>query len=304
MGVRIRVPASTANLGPGYDSFGLALGLHNEFEAELAGEWSIEIGGEGAAHLERGPENPVVRAMARVFTEAGCPELRAEVACHNGIPVGVGLGSSAAAIVGGLVLGDALSHAGLSRQRMLEIASEIEGHPDNVAAAIFGGFTVCSGSGGHLTCAQVDPAGGLAAVLVLGEHPLPTGDSRHALPPTIEHAAASGNAAHASLLALGIALGNEEWIARGMHDRIHEDYRAALVPDLAVIRSLFTATGVGPAVLSGAGPTMLALVSAPDDDLALDRARAATDLVRPLLAEVGRTRVLAVGIDRFGTRMV
>lgn len=303
MGVRIRVPASTANLGPGYDSFGLALGLHNEFEAELAAEWSVEVGGEGASHLERGPENPVLRAMARVFAEAGSPELRAELTCHNGIPLGVGLGSSAAAIIGGVVLGDALSHAGLTRQRMLEIADEIEGHPDNVAAALLGGFTVCSRTGSRLTCAQTDPAGGLAAVLVLGEHPLATDDARHALPHEVDHAAAARNTARASLLALGIALGDEEWIAAGMHDEIHEDFRATLVPDMSAVRSLFEAAGVGPAVLSGAGPTMLALVGAQDDELALDRARVAADLVRPLLAEVGRTRVLAVGVDRFGTRM-
>jgi homoserine kinase len=298
--VRVRVPASSANLGPGYDSFGLALGLHNEFEAELADAWAVEVGGEGAGSLATGADNQVARAMARVFAEIGRSELAADITCHNGIPVGRGLGSSSAAIVGGLVLGDALTGAHLGEERILEIAVEIEGHADNAAAALYGGFTVTSGDASARTCARIDPAGGLAAVLVLGEEQLLTAESRGAIPAMVPHEDASANAGRAALVALGIALGEPGYTAAGLRDAIHERYRAELVPDLESIRALFVAAGVGPAVLSGAGPTVVALVQAADDDRALERARVHSNGLRPMLAGIGRTRVIALGIDRGG----
>jgi len=298
--VRVRVPASSANLGPGYDSFGLALALHNEFEAALADEWCVEIGGEGAARLAAGPDNEVVRAMARLFAEVGREGQAAELVCHNGIPVGLGLGSSSAAIVGGLVLADALVDSRLPAQRLLELAAELEGHADNAAAALFGGFTVSASADDRLTCARIEPAGGLAVVAVLGESELATSRSRQALPAEVPHADAAANAGAAALLALGIALGDAEYTRAGLRDGIHERYRTALVPDLEQVRSLLAAAGVGPAVLSGAGPTVLALVQDADDDRALSRARGYADDLRPLLAGIGRSRVLALGIDRAG----
>src|SRR5512133_3490475 len=109
MGAAILVPATSANLGPGFDSFGLALDLHNRFEAELADEWSVDVKGEGAGHLSSGPDNVVASAMARAFAEAGAPELKAAIGCLNRVPTGSGLGSSSAAIVGGLLLGERLA---------------------------------------------------------------------------------------------------------------------------------------------------------------------------------------------------
>lgn len=298
--MRVRVPASSANLGPGYDSFGLALALHNEFEAALADEWLVEIGGEGAARLAAGPDNEVARAMARLFAETGREGQAAELVCHNGIPVGLGLGSSSAAIVGGLVLADALVDARLPGERLLELAAELEGHADNAAAALYGGFTVSSAHDGRLTCARIEPAGGLAVVAVLGETELPTSQSREALPAEVPHADAAANAGAAALLALGIALGEPAYTSAGLHDAIHERYRAGLVADLERVRSLVEAAGIGPAVLSGAGPTVLALVHGADDERALARARTHADELRPLLAGIGRSRVLALGIDRLG----
>ncbi|MDZ4167110.1 MAG: homoserine kinase [Coriobacteriia bacterium] len=298
--MRVRVPASSANLGPGYDSFGLALALHNEFEAEFAESWAVEVGGEGAGRLETGAGNQVALAMARVFAEIGRRELAADITCHNGIPVGRGLGSSSAAIVGGLVLGDALTGAHLGEERILEIAAEIEGHADNVAAALYGGFTVTLGGSVAPQCARIDPAGGVAAVLVLGEGELPTSESRDALPAAVPHSDASANAGRAALVALGLALGEPGFTQAGLRDAIHERYRSRLVPDLDAVRSLFTAAGVGPAVLSGAGPTIVAPVQADDDARALERAREYSDDLRPMLAGIGRTRVIALSIDRGG----
>lgn len=302
MSERVLVPASSANLGPGYDSFGLALALYDEFEGTLAGQWRVEIGGEGANRLAADESNEVVRAMKRVFAEVGQPDLAAEVACHNGVPVARGLGSSAAAIVGGLVLGDALSGGHLGKRRLLELAVELEGHADNVAAALYGGFTIAAGADADLTCVQVDPAGGLAALVVMGEEELPTARAREALPAQVPHADAAANAGRAALLALGLATGVREYVEAGLHDAIHERYREALVPDLSAIRSLFDAIGVGPAVLSGAGPTVLALVQDLNDDRALERARALAEVARTALAGIGRARVLALPIDRIGAR--
>lgn len=302
MGTRVVVPATSANLGPGYDSFGLALGLYNEFEGDLAAAWSVEIGGEGAGRLSSGSDNQVLRAMSRVFAEVGQPDLAAEVVCHNGIPVGRGLGSSAAAIVGGLVLGDELTGAHLGKRRLLELAAEIEGHADNVSAALYGGFTIAYDSGDGPEVARVDPAGGLAALVVIGEQELPTADARAALPATVPHADAALNAGRAALVALGIATGSRQQLEAGLRDEIHERYRQTLIPDLEAVRSLLEAIGAGRAVLSGAGPTVLALLQDTDDLRALERARALAEVARTALEGVGRGRVLALPIDRTGAR--
>lgn len=304
MSARVIVPASSANLGPGYDSFGLALGIHNEFEGELADEWRVEVGGEGAGRLSSGADNAVLRAMARVFAEAGEPDLRADIACHNGIPVGRGLGSSSAAVVGGLVLANALLGTRFDRQRLFEFASDIEGHPDNAGAALYGGFVIASSALPGVRCTHIDPAGGLAAIVVVGESELPTGEARRALPESVPHAAAAANAAAAALLAYGIAQGSASHIAAGMRDSIHERYRAHLVPDMVQVCRLFEGIGAGPAVLSGAGPSMLGLVSAGSDEAALERGRQLAEVARTALGEVGRGRVLALPIDRQGARVV
>lgn len=304
MSVRVIVPASSANLGPGYDSFGLALGIHNECEGLLSDEWRIEVGGEGAGQLRGDAENAVLRAMARIFEEAGEPGLRAEVVCHNGIPVGRGLGSSSAAVIGGLVLGNALIGSRFDRQRLLELGAAIEGHPDNAAAALHGGFVIASRGSSDVRCTHIDPAGGLAAIVVVGERELPTGEARRALPEVVPHADAAANAAAAALLAYGIATGSAPHIAGGMRDSIHERYRAHLVPDMALVSELLSTIGAGPAVLSGAGPSMLALVSAGNDAAALEKARRLAEVARTALGEVGRGRVLALPIDRQGARVV
>ncbi|MBN2847381.1 MAG: homoserine kinase, partial [Coriobacteriia bacterium] len=280
MSARVIVPASSANLGPGYDSFGLALGIHNECEGELAREWRIEVGGEGAGRLSTGADNAVLRAMARLFEAAGKPGLRAEVICHNGIPVGRGLGSSSAAVVGGLVLADALLGSRFDRQRLLELATSIEGHPDNAGAALCGGFVIAARDATGVRCTHIEPAGGLAAVVVVGESELPTGEARRTLPTAVPHHDAAANAAAAALLAHGITVGSAAAIAAGMRDSIHERYRAHLVPDMGQVSELLGSIGAGPAVLSGAGPSMLALVSAGSDELALERARRCAEVAR------------------------
>lgn len=302
--ITVRVPASSANLGPGYDAFGLALGLYNEFEVRAAERWSVRIVGEGAGLLREDASNEVARAMRRVFNEVQAYERAAELVCRNHIPVGRGLGSSAAAIAGGVVLGNALTGERLGVQRLLELATELEGHPDNVAAALLGGFTVSVQEAGVVHSVRVDPARGVAAVVVVGATALPTTAARAALPATVPHADAAANAGRAALVALGIATGDAQQLRLGLHDLLHEQYRAPLIDDFTAVRTALEDAGVGPAVLSGAGSTMLGLVLGEDDAEALGRARQAADVVRGRLGADDSTRVLALVVDRVGAGLV
>jgi homoserine kinase len=299
--LRVRVPATSANLGPGYDAFGLALDLCNEFEARPAERWSVRVEGEGAGVLREDASNEVVRAIQRVFSEVQSYDRGAEIVCRNRIPVGRGLGSSAAAIVGGVVIGNRMTGERLSPQRLLELATELEGHPDNVAAALLGGFTVSVREAGAVRSVRVDPAGGVAAVVVVGEVPLATSTARAALPASVPHADAAANAGRAALVALGLATGDEEMLRLGLHDSLHEQYRASLMADFVAVRDALEGAGVGPAVLSGAGPTVLGLVLGADDADALARAGRAAETVAHSVGEDRYERVLALGIARRGT---
>ncbi len=294
------VPATSANLGSGFDSFGLALSLHNRFFANLAEDWSVEVNGEGANTLSSGADNDVARAMARVFGEAGRPDLAASIRCENAIPCGEGLGSSAAAIVGGLLLADRLVDAGLSSDEMLVLGDELEGHPDNVAAALLGGFTLCWRDH-EPRCVRVDPATGLAAVILRAAAPLATTESRALLPPEVPHADAAFSSGRAGLLAAGMALGDIEALSAGLADRIHEPYRQMAVPDLAQVREALIGAGAVGAVLSGAGPTVVGLVAASDDDSALSAALEVAATVAPVIGESEARHPPSVsGIDRIG----
>jgi homoserine kinase len=300
----VSIPATSANLGPGFDAFGLALALHNRFSAELADEWSVEVLGEGAGRFSNGAHNRVARAVARVFAEAGRSGQAARIRCENSIPPGAGLGSSAAAAVGGLILGDALVGAGLDRERVLALATALEGHPDNAAAAIHGGFTVCW-SGETPRCLRIEPARGVAAVVVGADAPLATKASRGLLPARVPHEDAAFNAGRAGLLVAGIALGDDGALAAGLADRIHEQYRSSAVGDLEQVRTALVAAGALGAVLSGAGPTVIGLVSGADDTIALARATAVADAAHDAVTALpGRRAPLALAIERSGATLL
>lgn len=302
--VTVSVPASSANLGPGFDSFGLALSLRNTFTAELSDDWSVEVVGEGEGRLPSGAENQVARAMARVFAEAGRPATAAHVRCENRIPPGAGLGSSAAAVVGGLLLGDALVDAGLDDDAVLALAAGLEGHPDNAAAALHGGLTICW-TDGTWRCVRVEPACGLAAVVVGASQPLSTDVSRELLPDSVPHSDAAFCAGRAGLLVAGVALGDGVALAAGLADRIHEPYRRPVVPDLDAIRDALIAAGASGAVLSGAGPTVIGLVAGADDADALARAQVVATTARGALERAdGRLAPVALGIERSGAKIL
>lgn len=305
--VVVRVPATSANLGSGYDAFGLALGRHNLVAAELSepGEWHVTVAGEGAGEISLGADNRVVSSMRTLFTEAGEAGLAARVECTNAVPLGRGLGSSSAAIVGGLVAANELLDRPFDDEALFRMAAGIEGHPDNVAAALFGGFTICWAEVDGPSAARVDPPGGIAAVVVVSEAGLSTTVARGLLPSSVPHGDAAFDAGRAGLLATGIALGRGDLLGPGMNDRLHEPYRLAAVPDLDAVREALLAAGADGASLSGAGPTIIGLVAGTDDGSALERAYEVARRAGELLAGVhGRRRPEALSLDRAGAVLI
>ncbi|WP_101524928.1 homoserine kinase [Nocardioides houyundeii] len=259
--VRVTVPATSANLGPGFDSLGLALAWRDSLVAQVV-ESGLEISvrGEGAADVPQDESHLVVRAMRSAF-QAMCaqpPGLR--LVCDNRIPHARGLGSSSAAIVGGLVLARALVAGGallLDDDALLALASDLEGHPDNVAPALLGGFTIAGRADEHWYAVKsaVDPR--VTAVAFVPDVPVATSLARGLLPDTVPHARAAANAGRAALLVAALA-DRPECLMAATEDFLHQDYREPVMPDsLALVRRL-RESGV-PTVVSGAGPTVLAL---------------------------------------------
>lgn len=258
----VRVPASTANLGPGFDALGMALRLHNRMRFRLAErDVRVRTVGEGEALLETGAENLVYQAVCRLYREAGRPAPAMEIELENRIPVSRGLGSSSTAIVGGLVGANALLGSPLSSQEVLRLAVEMEGHPDNVTPALLGGFQVTLLSDGEFHHLRVPIPPGLRAVVCIPDARVSTSDARGVLPTHYRRADAVFNIGRAALLVSGLLLGEWDTLRTAMQDRIHQPYRAPLIPGYeAAITSALEAGAFG-ACLSGSGSTMLALCS-------------------------------------------
>lgn len=300
--VTVRVPASAANLGSGYDAFGLALARYNRLTADLAapGDWRITVTGEGEQGARQGRDNLVAVAMRRLFDEVG-ERHGAAVSCTNEVPFGRGLGSSSAAIVGGLVAANALTGSRLSPADVFRLAVEVEGHPDNVAAAVSGGFTICWTDAGVPHSTHIDPPAGVAAVCVVSSRKLSTRHSRMLLPRYVPHDDAVFGVGRAGLLVAGLALGRRDLVGPGMCDRLHEPYRAVAVTDLEAVRALLLEAGADGAALSGAGPTVIGLVTGSDDADAFERAQdVARRAAGPLAGCEGRMAPDVIAIDRDG----
>jgi homoserine kinase len=237
----VRVPASSANLGPGYDCLAAALGMHLELEVLETGSFSVET----ELAVARGRENLCVRAFESLHP---ADDFTFRIA--SGIPLSGGLGSSAAAIVAGLQAADHLFELDID---LLARATELEGHPDNVAAAINGGFVICADG----AAVRFDPPTGLEAIAVVPELAVRTSEARRAIPEQVPIAEAVFNVAHASLLTLGLARGDWDLVARGLRDNLHEQRRAHLFPRSYELARKAAALGALGATISGAGPTVL-----------------------------------------------
>jgi homoserine kinase len=237
----VRVPASSANLGPGFDVLAAALALHLELEVVETGQFAVVT--ELDVPLTR--ENLVVRSFERLH-----PADDFEFRIASQIPLSGGLGASAAATLAGLMAADHLFELDAD---VLAMATELEGHPDNAAAALRGGFVVCLEGGVH----RFDAPMGLEAVLVVPDEAVATAQARAVLPEAVPIADAAFNAGAATLLALGLAAGDWELIGAGLHDRLHQPYRAPLFPRSAALLEAATELGALGATISGAGPTVL-----------------------------------------------
>lgn len=264
--IKVRVPATSANLGPGFDTLGVALEMYNEIEMAETGilDDVIEVEGHSGGMLEEPQHNLVYQAARLAFDRLGYRPYGLLLRERIGIPVARGLGSSAAAIVAGLVGASVLSERatgrGLSQEEILELAVQMEGHPDNVTPALVGGFTVACMDEGRPLFVRFDPPAGLEAVVAIPEIPLPTKTARGVLPGEVTMADAVFNLSRATLLVAALLTGRLDLLAAATKDRMHQPYREALVPGLrAVIQAALDAGARGVA-LSGAGPSVIALV--------------------------------------------
>ncbi len=237
----VRVPASSGNLGPGFDAMAAAIALHVELEVVETGEFAVET----ELPVARGRENLCVHAFERLHPADGFT-----FRISSQIPLSGGLGSSAAAIVAGLMAADHLFELDAD---LLTLAAELEGHLDNVAAALQGGFVVCNGGWAH----GFEPPMGLEAVLVIPNQAVHTHQARAALPASVPLDDAVFNIAHASMLMLGLATADWELISAGLRDRLHQPQRAHLYPRSAELLERAQSLGALGATISGAGPTVL-----------------------------------------------
>jgi homoserine kinase len=260
--VRVTAPATSANLGPGFDSLGLALNLHDVVHARAtAGGLAIEVTGTGARTAGAGEDHLVVMAMRAAFGRIGEQPPGLALTCANAIPQGFGLGSSAAAIVTGVLAARALcGERGLVRlpdDAVLQLAAQLEGHADNVAACLAGGLTIAWSSPGGFRYAPLAPLAALTPVLCVPDAPLATVSARRVLPAAVPHADAAQNAARAALLIAALTT-DPRPLLDATEDFLHQRYRSAVMPESAGLVVALRQAGV-PAVISGAGPSVLAL---------------------------------------------
>lgn len=262
--VRVTVPATSANLGPGFDSLGLALSLRDELEAEVVGAGlEVRVAGSGAGSVPLDEAHLVVRSMRAAFRLLGVEPPGLRLSCRNVIPHARGLGSSSAAIVAGVVLARALVGGGtllVDDDALFRLAAELEGHPDNVAPAFFGGFVISGRDDGgfYAVSSAVDPR--VEAVVLVPPTPVSTEVARGLLPATVAHRDAAADAGRAALLVAALA-GRPEQLLRATRDWLHQDYRRPAMPDTLALVDALRADGI-PATVSGAGPTVLALTDA------------------------------------------
>jgi len=259
--VRVHVPASTANLGPGFDALGMALGLYNEVEVELVGHGlALEITGEGADRLQAlGDRNLVARSVTQTLRHFGVSAEGLRIRMLNRIPLSRGLGSSSAAVMGGVAAAAAIAGVKAEPEVLLDLALPYEGHPDNITPALLGGLTVATLVNGKVRCVKLPVPAGLVAVAVIPEFHLSTAVARKALPPTVPRADAVFNVGRVALFLAAMQSGRFDLLREAARDRLHQPYRAPLVPGMSDVLEEGDRAGALACFLSGAGPTLLAL---------------------------------------------
>ncbi len=258
----IKVPATSANLGPGFDALGLALDLWNITTITPANHFSVQVIGEGEGRVASGKNNLIVRAAQRLAERAGKSMPRFHAECVNQIPLSSGMGSSSAAIVTGLLAGNALLENPFSREEILNLASEMEGHPDNVAPAMLGGLVVSAMDGGKVIARRIfvgaTHASPLQITIALPDFYLPTKQARAALPKKVSMKNAIHNISRTVLVVEAFRNGDLDLLGKAMTDKLHQPYRLKLIPGAASAMEAAKKAGASAAALSGAGPSVIA----------------------------------------------
>lgn len=299
----VLAPATTANLGPGFDCLGMALDVWNRLEVLPVGSAApgaplIEVNGEGEGELAEDADNLTYRAMKFLFDEAGqaMPALR--LRCHNAIPLSRGMGSSAAAIAGGLVAANKLCGGPYSQRELLEMAATIEGHPDNVAAAVLGGLQLVVSDGPQLYTAPIPVPDDMRAVLLIPDTRIATADARAVLPAQVTIPDAVFNMGRVALLVAGMALDRAEYLDVATQDKLHQPFRQPLFPAIKVIFAAARDAGALGVFLSGSGSTVLALAKGREMTIAYEMFEAARLTGVPSRLEI--TRPAALGAHLAG----
>jgi homoserine kinase len=265
--VLVTVPATTANIGPGFDCLGAALTLYNHFRFTLLdqtpGNLAIEVQGLEAGRVVTDRSNLAYKAFASYFHQRELAVPAVAIAIELGVPLARGLGSSSTAIVSGLLGANALSHAPLEQADLIEMAIAMEGHPDNVVPALVGGcqLAMANNDGASILC-PIPWHGDVTPVVAIPDFELSTAAARQVLPGTYSRADAIFNTAHLGLLLRGLEMGRGDWLQVAMGDRIHQPYRQTLIPGYDTVARAAAEAGAYGLVISGAGPTLLALTPA------------------------------------------
>ena len=267
--VTVTVPATTANIGPGFDCLGAAFNLYNRFHftpftpLSDSDPFQITIEGAEAKRVNAGSGNLVYKSYLKCYERIGKSAPPIHIKIVLGVPLSRGLGSSSTAIVGGIIGANALAGSPLNKDELAALANEIEGHPDNVVPALRGGMQLAAMANGRLQICPLPWHDSVVPIVIIPEFEVSTADARRVLPGHYSRTDAVFNSAHVALLLQGIAAGNGDWIGGGMSDRIHQPYRKKLIPGYDDVHRAALRGGAWGLVISGAGPTLLAL-SPPD----------------------------------------
>ena len=261
MNIKIKVPATTANLGPGFDTFGLALDLWNETIVRPADDFLVQVSGEGEGRLAKGNTNLIVRSAQKLADHVGksLPPFHAD--CVNRIPLSSGLGSSSAAILTGLLAGNAMLENPLSKDEILNLAARMEGHADNVAPAMLGGLVISTIQNEEVLARQIPIGVDVYMSIVLPDFHISTKDARAALPRKVSIKDAVYNISHAALVIEAFRQGDLRLLGEAMTDKLHQPYRLKLIPGAQSAMDAAREAGAAAVALSGAGPSVVAFSS-------------------------------------------
>lgn len=296
----VKIPASTANLGPGFDALGMALSLYAWLEMSVSEKTEIHLYGEGMDGIPTDEHNLIYKVAQLVFAKAGIPQQSLKISMYSDVPLTRGLGSSASAIVGALVAANEMIGQVFTMEQLFEMATQLEGHPDNVGASVFGGIVVSSWDGQSAPYVKLTPPAELEVLVIIPDFHLSTEKARHALPEEYTKEDVVFNIGRSSLLVAALASGQLELIQYAMQDKVHQPYRAALIPGMQKILDEAVDYGAVGAALSGAGPTVITFVSKKSSQ----KKQLEQFLVQTMEAEGITAQTMWLEPDEYGARVI